>query len=82
MPNNRDGASPEAAADRALNVRVSNEIASEVGVVAEVDGVPIAEIVRRALRAYVATRREDEDFRQRSREALQRHMAILERFAE
>lgn len=64
-----------------MTVRLSDAQASELDAVAEVDGMATAEAIRRAVTDYIEQRRGDEDFRRRSREALERQRAILEKLA-
>jgi len=68
--------------NKAFTIRLSEEQAEELSVIANVDGMATAEAVRRAVQAYIDERRGDQDFRRRTREALKRHEAVLRRFAE
>ena len=81
MPNLVKGPSHTADSSKAMNLRLSREQARELEVIAQVEGVAVAEVVRRAIHSYVEGCTSDAEFRRRSREALAEHVAILERFA-
>jgi hypothetical protein len=46
---------------------------------AQVQGVPVSEVVREALLQHIATRRADADFQKRLSDSIARNQAILER---
>lgn len=66
---------------KAMSLRLSAEQARELELVAQIDGIAMAEVVRRAIQTYVAARATDRDFQERSKTALAQHIEILKRFA-
>lgn len=67
--------------NKILTVRVPADQAQELEAVAEVNGVPVAEEVREAIAAHIASRRKDKAFRERLRASLERNKRILEKLA-
>lgn len=55
---------------KATTVRQTDEQADELEVVARVDGVPVAEVIRVAIATHLAARRADPEFQRRLRERL------------
>lgn len=66
---------------KAMTVRLSGQQAEELEAVAQVEGVPISEVVRTAIAGYIAARRQDTAFKARLRASLERNKEILERLA-
>lgn len=66
---------------KALNLRVPAQQALELELLADVDGVAVAEAVRQAIDHYINERTQDEEFRRRSQEALDERIAVLKRFS-
>jgi predicted transcriptional regulator len=57
---------------RAMTLRLEDPLAFELGIVAEVDGVPVVEVVRRAVNEYVTRRAGDPRFVARLQDAAAR----------
>jgi predicted transcriptional regulator len=66
---------------KAMTVRLSGEQAEELEAVAQVEGVPISEVVRTAIGEHIAARRKDTAFKKRLRASLERNKEILARLA-
>jgi predicted DNA-binding protein len=77
----RDAPSDSGEPAKAMSLRMSAEQARELELVAQIDGIAMAEAVRRAIDAYVAERAADRDFQERSKRALAQHIEILKKFA-
>lgn len=65
-----------------MTLRLSDEQAAELEAIAQVENVPIAEEVRRAVAEHIAARRKDAAFQARLRASLERNREILERLAD
>lgn len=65
-----------------LTVRLAEEQAAELAAVADVNGVPVAEEVREAIRTHIEARRKDKEFQERRRASIERNRAILEKLAD
>ncbi len=66
---------------KAMTVRIPADQAEELEAVADVDGVPVSEAIRRAITEHIETRRRDEAFRARLKDSLERNRKILEKLA-
>lgn len=66
---------------KAMTVRIPAEQAEELEAVADVDGVPVSEAIRRGITEHIETRRRDEAFRARLKDSLERNGKILEKLA-
>jgi hypothetical protein len=66
---------------KAMSLRLPDELAADVALVARADGVHIAEVMRLAAQQYVAARREDEEFQQRLKEFLEKDRKAVERLS-
>lgn len=66
---------------KGFTVRLSDDDAAELEAVARVDGVPVAEEIRRAIGDLVAERRADTEFQARLRRSIEENQAILDRLA-
>lgn len=55
--------------------------AAELEAVARVEGVPVAEVIRTAIAAHLAARRQDPEFRERLRRRIEEDQAILQKLA-
>lgn len=62
-----------------LLLRLDPDLAEELQAVATVEGRPVSEIVREAIRALVADRRNDGEFQQRLRSAARDQQRLLHR---
>lgn len=58
-------------------LRLDPELAERLQVIAEVEGRPVSEVVREAIRELVETRRKDERFLQLLEDNLARHRRVL-----
>lgn len=66
---------------KAMTVRLDSSQAAELEAVAEANGVPVSEEIRRAIADYIETKRQDSDFQDRLRASIERHREILEKLA-
>jgi metal-responsive CopG/Arc/MetJ family transcriptional regulator len=62
-----------------LLLRLDLDLAEELQAVAAVEGRPVSEIVREAIRSLVADRRADRDFQERLRSAARDQQRLLRR---
>lgn len=69
------------ARSKVLSLRLSEEMAAEIGAVARIDEVPVTEAIREAIANHVDSRQASEDFRQRLKKRLEEDRAALERLA-
>lgn len=65
-----------------MTVRVSEEQAAELEAVANVEGAPVSEEIRRAIASHIEAKKKDKAFQDRLRASLQRNQAILKKLAE
>lgn len=79
MPNKRGSHPP--ASQRAMSLRLSEEMADDLAAVARTDDVPISEFVRAAIAEHIAARRADAGFQRRLKEQMAEDRRILERLA-
>lgn len=63
------------------SLRLDEELAMELKVVARAEGVPVSETIRAALYQYIATCRADPGFRARFQKQLKEECEALERLA-
>lgn len=61
-----------------MMLRLDRELAERLQAVAEVEGRPMADVVREAIAALVEQRRKDRNFRKRLEESLARHQRLLD----
>ena len=66
---------------KAMTVRVDTETAEQLEAVAQVEGVPVAEVIREALARHIEERRNDADFQKRLQASIERNKTILERLS-
>ena len=66
---------------KAMTLRIDIDTAEQLEAVAQVDRVPVSEVVREALARHVEHRRNDADFQKRLRESIERNRTILERLS-
>jgi predicted transcriptional regulator len=64
---------------KAMTLRIDMQTVEQLEALAQVQGVPVSEVVRQALLQHIATRRADADFLRRLRDSIARNQAILER---
>ncbi len=67
---------------KAMTVRLPDDQATDLEAMAQVDGVPVAEAVRRAIASQIEARRKDKAFQARLQASLERNRKILERLAQ
>lgn len=63
-------------------LRLQPELAEQLQAVADVEGRPVSEVVREAIRELVAARRADEAFQARLRQTARRYEDLLGRLRE
>jgi len=69
------------ASRKAMTVRVDTETAEQLEAVAQVEGVPVAEVIREALSRHIEERRNDAEFQERLRASIERNKTTLERLS-
>lgn len=69
------------ASRKAMTVRVDTETAEQLEAVAQVEGVPVAEVIREALSRHIEERRNDAEFQERLRACIERNKTTLERLS-
>lgn len=69
-------------ATKVMTVRISEDLAAELAVVARTDEMPVSESVRVAIERHIASRRGDKDFQRRLKKRLEQEHEILKRLAE
>ena len=62
-----------------LLLRLDPELAAQLHAVAEVEGRPVSEVVREAIRQLVDARRSDRQFQRRLRDTTRQYEHLLER---
>lgn len=62
---------------KAMTIRLPPEQAEELGTVAAVDGIPIAEVIRAAIAEHIAARKRDEKFQAALRDRIERERGLL-----
>jgi predicted DNA-binding protein len=70
-------AAKQARETKNMVLRLDPELAERLQVIAEVEGRPVSEVVREAIRELVARRRTDERFLRLLEENLARHQRVL-----
>ena len=66
---------------KAMTMRLDVDTAEQLEAVAQVEGMPVAEVVREALLRHIAERRADSAFQERLRDSIERNRVILERLS-
>ena len=66
----------------ALSVRVPDDVAAEITLVARVEGVNVSEVIRAGVYRHLSWLRTDPAFQKRLRKRLDEDREILERYAE
>jgi len=67
---------------KVISVRMPDELAAQVEAMARAEGVSVSEAMRAAAYRYIASRRADQDFKERLRKRLEEDAEILKRLAE
>ena len=65
-----------------MTVRLSVEQAGELEAVAQVEGAPVSEEIRKAIAAHIEAKKQDAEFQERLRRSLERNQAILKKLAQ
>jgi predicted transcriptional regulator len=73
---------PEADETKAMTLRLSGELHERLAAMAEVEGEPIAEVVRRAVADHVDRRRRDPEFRAKLEATLRQHRRLIDLLGE
>lgn len=79
MPNEKDGVSTET---KAMTLRLATDLHERLAAVAEVEGEPIAEVVRRAVVDHVERRRRDPAFQAKLEATVRQHRRLLDLLGE
>lgn len=66
-------------AGKAMTIRLSVEQAQELETVANVDEIPIVEVIRAAITEHVESRKKDAAFRENLRTRIERAQSMLEK---
>jgi predicted transcriptional regulator len=64
---------------KAMTLRIDIDTAEQLEALAQVEGVPVSEVIREALFRHIEERRADAGFQTRLRDSIERNRAILER---
>jgi predicted DNA-binding protein len=72
----------ETGASRAMTLRLPGELHERLAALAEVEGEPIAEVVRRAVADHVERRRRDPDFQAKLEATVRQHHRLLDLLGE
>jgi predicted DNA-binding protein len=89
-PESKDGrlvhicfnAPPTTMPNKAISVRLPDEMADELAAISRVQDTPISEVIREAIENHIITRRTDKKFQQLVKKRLEEDRKLLERFAE
>lgn len=67
---------------KVISVRMPDELVAQIDAMARAEGVSVSEAMRAAAYRYIATRRADQEFKERLRKRLEEDAEILKRLAE
>lgn len=67
---------------KAMTLRLPGELHERLAAIAEVEGEPIAEVVRRAVSDHVERRRHDPDFQAKLEATVRQHQRLLDLLGE
>lgn len=67
---------------KATSLRLAEEMAAELAMVARADGMTVSEIVREAVGKHIAERRADEAFQMRLKKRLEEDRELVERLGQ
>lgn len=73
---------PRRMTTKVMTVRLSEDLAAELAVVARTDDMPVSESVREAIERHIASRRADKDFQRRLKKRVEQEREILKRIVE
>jgi predicted DNA-binding protein len=66
---------------KAMTLRLDAETADQLEALAQVEGMPVSEVVREAVARHIEQRRADAGFQKRLHESIERNQVILKRLA-
>jgi predicted transcriptional regulator len=69
-------------ATKVMTVRLSEDLAAELAIVARTDDMPVSESVREAIERHIAARRSDKDFQLRLKKRVEQEREIVDRLAD
>lgn len=75
-------AAPTTMPNKAISVRLPDEMADELAAISRVQDTHISEVIREAIENHIVTRRTDKKFQQLVKKRLEEDRQLLERFAE
>jgi predicted DNA-binding protein len=78
----RNDETEQGGGSKAMTLRLPEALHERLAAVAEVEGDPIAEVVRRAVSDHVDQRRRDPEFRAKVEETLRRRQRLLDLLGE
>lgn len=67
---------------KSMTLRLDQQLAERLQAMADVEGEPVSEVVRRAIAEHVEQRRKDPDFQRMLKRNLERHKRLLEMLAD
>jgi predicted DNA-binding protein len=73
---------PTTMPNKAISVRLPDEMADELAAISRVQDTHISEVIREAIENHLVTRRTDKKFQQLVKKRLEEDRQLLERFAE
>ncbi len=62
---------------KAMTIRLSEDQAHELETVADVDAVPVVEVIRAAIAEHVESRKQDSEFQRSLKERIERAQGML-----
>ena len=66
---------------KVISLRLPEELAAELAVVARADDMPVSEAIRKAIESYIAARGADKAFKRRLEQRLEEDRKVLNRIA-
>jgi metal-responsive CopG/Arc/MetJ family transcriptional regulator len=67
---------------KVISVRMPDELVAQIDAMARAEGVSVSEAMRAAAYRYIATRRADQEFKERLKKRLEEDREVLELLAE
>ena len=64
---------------KAMTLRIDTDTAEQLEAIAQIEGVPMSQVVREALLQHIEERRGDAHFQKRLKASVERNQKILER---
>jgi predicted transcriptional regulator len=64
---------------KAMTIRISEDQAHELETVADVDAIPVVEVIRAAIAEHVESRKQDSEFQRSLQERIERAQGMLRR---